>query len=165
MASISNKFKTELLRINGPTAALWLQYFNLVTLLKKFIDSERRGDWNGHLNCVQKMIPFFHASGHFQYAKCAHLYVQDMVALQSNHSQVFKEFADKGYFTINRTGSRWAGVWSNMTIEQTLMRSMKTSGGLTRRGITNSVIAKWVGGATAIRSLLECHIFKLRATC
>ena len=66
----------ESLKENGPTAALWVQYFNMVTLMKKFIDSERRGDWDGHLACVQQMIPFFHASGHFQYAKCAHLYVK-----------------------------------------------------------------------------------------
>lgn len=161
LASISSKFKNALDRIkeNGPTAALWVLYFNMVTLMKKFIDSERCGDWSGHLNCVQQMIHFFHASGHFQYAKCSHLYVQDMVALQSSNPRVFKEFAaEKGYFAINRTGSRWAGVWSDMTVEQTLMRSMKTSGGLTRRGITDSVLAKWVGGspgATAICLSLE----------
>lgn len=72
---------------------------------------------------------------------------------------MFKDFADKGYFTINQTASCWAGVWSDMTIEQTLMRSIKSSGGLTRgRGITDSVLAKWVGGspgATAICSSLE----------
>ena len=158
LASILNKFKNELDRVkeNGPTAALWVQYFNMVSLMKKFIDSERRGDWNGHLACVQNMIPFFHASGHFQYAKCAHVYVQDMLALKTSHPHVFKDFADKGYFTINRTASRWAGVWSDMTIEQTLMRSIKSSGGLTRgRGITDSVLAKWDGGspgATAICS-------------
>ena len=72
---------------------------------------------------------------------------------------MFKDFSDKGYFTINRTASRWAGVWSDMTIEQTLMRSIKSSGGLTRgRGITDSVLAKWIGGspgATANCSSLE----------
>lgn len=104
------------------------------------------------------MIPFFHASGHFQYAKCAHIYVQDMVELKAREPLLFKEFEDKGYFTTNRTGSRWAGVWSDMTIEQTSMRSMKTSGGLIRRGITDSVVAKWVLGlteATAICMSLE----------
>jgi hypothetical protein len=114
----------ESLKENGPTAAFWVQYFNMVTLMKKFIDSERRGDWDGHLVCVQQMIPFFHASGHFQYAKCAHLYVQDMIQLEYNHPQAYKEFAEKAYFTINRTGTPWSGVWSDMVIEQTLMRSM-----------------------------------------
>lgn len=64
--------------------------------MNKFIDCERRGDWGGHLNCVQQMIPFFHASGHFQYAKCADIYVQDMLALQFSNPHVNKEFANMG---------------------------------------------------------------------
>lgn len=112
LSSVSNKLKDVIERVkeNGPTAALWVQYFNMLTLMKKFIDSERCGVWNGHLNCAHQMIPFFHASGHFQYAKCAHIYVQDMVELKAREPLLFKEFEDKGYFTINRTGSRWAGV-------------------------------------------------------
>lgn len=155
------KFQThmESLKENGPTSTLWVQYFNMVTLMKKFIDCERRGDWDGHLVCVQQMIPFFHASGHFHYAKCAHIYVQDMIHLKESHPQAYKEFAEKGYFTINRTGKPWAGVWSDMVIEQTLMRSMKSSGGLTRgRGITDSVLTKWICGSpagTAICTSLE----------
>lgn len=36
-------------------------------------------------------------------------------------------------------------MWTDMTIEEVLMRSMKCSGGLTHgRGITDSVSAKWV---------------------
>lgn len=46
-----------------------------------------------------------------------------------------------------------------MTIEQTLMRSMKSCGGLTRgRGITDSTLSKWLKGTTishAICSSLE----------
>ncbi len=161
LLSILTKFQNHLetLEENGPTAALWLQYFNMVTLMKKYIDCERCGDWEGHLACVQQMTPFFHACGHFQYAKCAHLYVQDMLQLKNSHPQVYKEFAEKGFFSINRTGTPWAGVWSDMVIEQTLMRSMKSSGGLTRgRGITDSVLTRWIcgsPGSTAICTSLE----------
>ncbi|KAJ8877079.1 hypothetical protein PR048_021531 [Dryococelus australis] len=55
--------KLEQLRGNGPIAALC--------------------DWNVHLKCVQQMIPFFHASDHFAYAKSCHLYLQDMLKLPS----------------------------------------------------------------------------------
>ena len=75
---------------------LWVQFFEMVTLMKNFIHSERRGDWNGHWACVQQMIPFFHASGHFQYIKCAHLYVQDMIKLKNSHPQAYKKFEEKG---------------------------------------------------------------------
>ncbi|KAJ8897683.1 hypothetical protein PR048_003033 [Dryococelus australis] len=50
-------------------------------------------------------------------------------------------------------------MWSDMAIEQTLMSDMKSKGGLTQgRGLSDSVLAKWVGSArtaTAMCSSLE----------
>lgn len=55
---------------------------------------------------------------------------------------------DFGYSSVNRSGKRWAGVWSDMAIEQSLMCGMKSKGRLTRgQGMTDSTLAKWIGGA------------------
>lgn len=58
---VQQKLNNELSRLkdNGPTAALWVQYFNMITLMKKFITAQRCGDWQGHLSCAQQMIPIF----------------------------------------------------------------------------------------------------------
>jgi len=64
-------------------ARLWVQYFCMVSIAKKFIRAERMGDWEAHLNSIKNMLPYFHASGHFLYAKSAHLYLQDMLKLQN----------------------------------------------------------------------------------
>ena len=47
MKNICNKLVLELekLEINGPTSKLWIQHFNMVTLLKNFIEAERSGDF------------------------------------------------------------------------------------------------------------------------
>lgn len=81
---IKNKFLFHLrsLKNNGPTSELWVQYFHMVTILKKIIEAEKSGDFELHLKCVEQMIPYFHASGHFLYAKSAHLYLQDMTKLE-----------------------------------------------------------------------------------
>lgn len=50
---------------------------------------------------------------------------------------ILRKFTENGYFTIRRTDKFWSGVWSDMTIEQTLMRSMKATGGLTHGIIPN----------------------------
>ena len=48
-------------------------------------------------------------------------------------------------FKIPRRNKFWSGVASHMTIEQTLMRSILSVGGLTRgRGIKESVMSKWI---------------------
>lgn len=71
----------------GNTAKLWTQYFRMVSLSKQFLAAERMGDWKLHLECIELMIPFFHAAGHFHYAKSARLYLQDMRSLEKKWIQ------------------------------------------------------------------------------
>lgn len=157
--TLMTKFTDALCKLesNGPTAKLWVLYFRMVTLMKQFIQAERTGDWNLHLDTVQKMLPFFHAAGHFFYAKCAQLYLQDMLELERKMDPLeYDKFTKKGYFTIRRTNKFWSGIWSDMTIEQVLMKSMKSYGGLTRgRGMTDSVLSRWTLGMVYLHNI--CH--------
>ncbi|CAG9820707.1 unnamed protein product [Phaedon cochleariae] len=166
--TVANKLQNQLQKLenNGPTAKLWILYFRMVTLLKQFIEAERTGNWTLHLETIQKMLPFFHASGHFFYAKSCHLYLQDMLNLQDKMDPTeFESFTTKGYFTIRRSDKFWSGIWTDMTIEQTLMRTMKSIGGLTHgRGITDSVLTKWTLGMTFLHNVCDviedfCGIF------
>ena len=59
-----------------------------------------------------------------------------MSCLQDDHPEIYKHFED-GLHVIRRRDRYWAGLSSDIVIEQVLIRSIKTSGGLTRgRGIT-----------------------------
>jgi len=92
------------------------------------------------------MLPYFHSSGHLSYAKYAQHYVQQMEDLPNFLSKEdLKKFVTLGYFAIRRTEQFWSGNWSDMVIEQDLMRAIKVSGGLTHgRGMTDSNLAKFV---------------------
>jgi hypothetical protein len=127
------------------TAKLWKQYFQQVQLIRLFVRAERCGDWELHMDCVRCMLPYFHAGGHILYAKSAHLYYQQMVELRSQMTDSeFSKFTTDGFFTVRRSSKVWAGIWTDMTIEQVLMRAMKTQGGVTRgRGLTDSVLNRW----------------------
>ena len=120
------------------TAKMWMNYVKCVSVIRLFMRAERTGDWNLHLYCISQMIPLFHAAGHFAYAKSARLYLQQMGNLAQHMPQAeYKQFPEKGYFTIRRTERFWGGNFSDQTIEQGLMRLLKTSGGMTHgRGIT-----------------------------
>ena len=60
-------------------------------------------------------------------------------------AEEYRQFTEKGFFTIRLLERFWNGVFSDQTIEQSLMRLLKTSGGMTRgRGITDSTLTKWV---------------------
>ena len=123
-----------------------MQYFEQVNLMRLFLRAERLGDWELHLHAIRKMLPHFHASAHLPYAKSAHLYVQQMEELSMKmNAEEYEQLTQKGFFTIRRSDKLWAGIWSDMTIEQVLMRSLKSSGGLTHgRGVTECTLARWV---------------------
>lgn len=63
--------------------------------------------------------------------------------------------SQNGFFTIRRTDKFWSGIYSDMTIEQTLMKSMKVEGGLIERGITDSTVNKWILGISSAYNVCE----------
>ena len=134
-----------------------MQYFRLVAIVKLFIRAERCGDWDLHTYSVKLMIPYLHGTGHLHYAKSSQVYLQQMIKLERDMTpEEFNKFATKGFFTIRRSDKFWSGIWTDMTIEQVVMRAIKTNGGLTRgRGIAPSVLAKWVHAMPATSKVIR----------
>ena len=126
----------------GRTAKVWIQHFDHVITLLRFIRAERTGDWDLHIMSVREMLHTFHAAVYLPYAKSAQLYLQEMERIEEIlHADDFEKYINQGCFTILRTNKFWAGVWTDMTIEQVLMKMMKVQGGLTRgRGITDTAL-------------------------
>ena len=115
----------------------------MIDILRRYIRAERTGNWELHLQTLSEMLPFLAASGHNNYTKSVWIYLQQMSHLQEDHPEVYKHFR-KGLHVIRRSDRYWAGLSSDLVIEQVLMRSMKTSGGLTRgRGMTEQQRVIW----------------------
>ena len=122
----------KLLGDSSRTAKLWLQYLYYIDIVRLFIRTERVGDWDLYLISVKKMINLFAATGHINYAKCARLHLQNMLYLKKRHPWVYERFRGGGLHTVRRSDKYWAGIWADLTIEQVMMRAIKTKGGLTR---------------------------------
>ena len=101
------------------TACLWLQYMDMMDILRRFIKAERTGNWGLHLHTVREMLPYVLAAGHTLYGKSAYVYLNNKLELESHE--------------IRRSDRYWVGLSSDLVIEQVLMRSVKTTGGLMRR--------------------------------
>ena len=135
------------------TSKLWLQYMEMINLLRKFLKAERTGNWLLHLQTLQEMLPYFAAAGHNLYTKSAYIYIQQMLELEEKHPDIHTCFMS-GYHVVRRSDRYWAGLSSDLVIEQTLMRSMKTSGGLTHgRGVDESQRTQWVLSMPACSSI------------
>ena len=122
----------EKLKSESRTAKLWILYMFYMQVLKDFIRAERTGNWSLHVQSVGKMLNLFAATGHIHYAKCARLYLQQMLQLEQNFPWVYGRFNEEDFHTVRRSSRFWAGFWTDLTIEQVLMRSVKSRGGLTR---------------------------------
>ncbi len=110
----------------------------MVDIAKVFIWAERTGKLKMHVQAVEHTLPFFAAAGHNNYAKCARVYLQKMRGLEKNRGDVYN-LLSAGHFTLRRHSKLWAGIWTDMFIEQTLMRFTKSRCGLTRgRSMGNS---------------------------
>ena len=126
------------------TAKLWFQYMDMICILRDFIKAERTGNWNMHLESLKSMLSYFAASGHNLYVKSAWKYINQMEHLKEQKTEA-AAFFETGYHVIRRTDTFWAGISSDLAIEQALMRSIKTTGGLTRgRGMSESQRALWI---------------------
>ena len=118
------------------TSIPWLQYLDLVSILQMFIKAERMANWKLHLQTVQYMFLYFAASDHSLYAKSAYVSLQIMLRPPETHLDAHRKFME-GYHVVRRSDRFWAGLSTDLIIEQVPMRSIKTHGGLTRgKGMT-----------------------------
>ena len=64
LQQIKSKLKKKKKSMTMRTARFWLQYQNMIDILKKMIMAEWTGHWNLHLQAVFDMLPYHSASGH-----------------------------------------------------------------------------------------------------
>lgn len=136
--------KATMLAESSCTAALWIQYMNMIDILRSFIRAKWTSNWELHLRTLTEMLPYLAAAGHNLYVKCARLYLQEMASLPNDHPDVHEKFMS-GYHSVGRRDRFWGGLYTDLIIEQVLMRSVKTSGGLTiGKGINKHQRLVWL---------------------
>ena len=136
------KNKVDTLSKESRTAALWINYIKYVSIVQLFIDAERRSDWISHVTASKLMLNLFAATGHNNYAKSCRLYIQSISELMKSYPEMHQQFM-LGQHTLRRTTSGWSGLWTDLSIEQILMKSLKGRSGIIGRGISENVMFVW----------------------
>ena len=146
--------KMEKLESKSRTAKLWFQYMKYVNIVKLFIFSERTGNWPLHLESCSLMLNLYSATGHVNYAKSTRLYFQLMCELPSTHPELHNAFIQGQYHSVWKSDRYWGGLWIELVIEQSMMRTLKSRGGLTRgHGMSESVNLTWIHSMHACGSI------------
>ena len=105
-------------------------YIDMVSIACKLTEADRSGNWMLHREALREMLPYFAASGHYLYAKSTYLYLQTMDELEHSNPKVYEMFLN-GFHVVHRTEFNWSGLPPDLVIEQELMCSLKSTGGMT----------------------------------
>ena len=99
--------------------------------------AERASSWKLHLQVLSKMLNL--QTAHANYLRCIHLYLQEIRNLPQTDPW-FSDWFVSEELTVRGISKSWTRIWTDLPIEQTLMRSIKRSGGLTvGRGMTENI--------------------------
>ena len=116
----------------------------MIDLLRRFISAERTGSWKLSLQSLYEMLPYLAAAGHNLYLKSVFHYLETMQTLPESYPNVCQAFQN-GVHVVRRSDRYWAGLSPDLVIEQVLMRSAKTTGGMTRgKGLTERQCTQWL---------------------
>lgn len=137
----SRKRKNNLQKLQ--IARLWLQYMEMVDILRRLLQAKWIGDWALHLQSLFDMLLYLAASGHNLYLKSVHIYLQKMSKLQDQNPEVYNHFSE-GLHVVWRSGRPGEGLSTDLVIEQCLMSNIKTIRGLTQgRGLIENQRLVW----------------------
>ena len=86
------EFKKELRDVKkfGPTSSFWSSFIEMMDILFAFQRSLKHGDWQSHLQATEKMLPYFFAYDHQNYARYLTYYWVEMTALSKTHPKFIK---------------------------------------------------------------------------
>ena len=125
------------------TSKLWVDCFiKPVFLMMLYVRAERESEWPLHLVAVKRMLPYFFASGHVNYARYGLYYLRSMESLQGEELSMFM----RGEHVMYHVPGLWNGIWSDMYIETTFMRYGHGPGGIIGITLKPETLKTWALG-------------------
>lgn len=105
---------------NAPTVLYWVTVREYLSLMCRFVEGQRLGDWQQTLSTLHEMCPWFFTFGHTNYARWLPVFLRDMAKLQEKHPSVHEAFMN-GKFSVQRG----EGKCSMMALDQSQEHSVK----------------------------------------
>ncbi len=137
------------------TAMLWLQYLDMISILQRFIKAKRDGQLETTPSNSTIHVAIFRSIWSFTLCKVC-------IRITANHAMSARNSsrcAPEMHGRIPRGEMQrhvWAGLFTDLIIEQVLMISINTHGGLTRgKGMTENQRLVWVLSMPVCASINE----------
>jgi hypothetical protein len=141
---------------NSRTPKLWLEYGEMIQLMRNLLKSERLGLWLEHLNTCKELLPYLLSAGHNLYAKSLTLYIDEMEKLPFKKPDLYQCFL-QGLHVVRRNERYWGGSSTDLIIESTLNRDFKETAGPTRgSGVTEDIRNVWLASRPDCAQVNNC---------
>ena len=127
----------------GPMSEFWNSFLTMVDIMLDYIKSIRLADWNLHLQSMERMLKWFHAYDHTNYARHFTYCWADQQNLSEKHPMIYEEFIN-GNFSVQRTKGKFNMLPPDQVIEQTINKEQKGPGGIIGFSTSPGTVQRWV---------------------
>ena len=97
--------------------------------LHNLISVDREGDWEGHLQAIQDLLPVFCQADCISYLRYATWYLEKLRRLDQKHPDIHTGFL-AGWFVVQTSVGTPKALSPDMELEQTVNPSQKGSDGI-----------------------------------
>ena len=147
------RFQNEIQNEFGPTPSFWNSYLDMVQTLLDYQRSLRTGDWNLHLRATEKMLPWFHAYDHFNYARHFTYYWCTQQNLGDTHTGLHQAYLNQ-HFSAKKTVGRFNRLPADQVIEQTINKEQKGKGSIIGSSASEGTVQRWILKSHIVASLM-----------
>jgi hypothetical protein len=137
----------------SPQFKYWLMTLNFEILILMFITSLRSGNFELYKASLTKLMPWFFALDHHNYARWLSVHIRDMNLLHITHPPMHKEFSD-GKFVVYKSKAPFSSIAIDQAHEQN-NALVKGDGGAV--GLTENAAAlrRWMVAGPEVATLIE----------
>ena len=101
----------------------------MIDLIKYFISSDREGNWQLHVSCVQSSKAILQEFDAVNYLRYGSYYLEKIKILEVEHPELYRRFVMSEFVVRDSVGS-FNAVTPEMKLEQSIQRASKSQGGI-----------------------------------
>ena len=114
---------------NGKLSEVWVSYLDLVDILQAMKRASREDDWDLHLSCIRKLIPWCFAYDNINYVRYLSSYQSEMSHLEDEHPHVFTHLKSGGFAVQLGEDNPFGKIPVDQACEETVNKDTQTPGG------------------------------------
>ena len=136
-----------------PLFQYWSITMELQSAVLTFVYSLRAGDFQLYLESIEKLIPYFFAFNHTNYARWLPIHFLDMINLKEKHPDLYEKFV-QGCFVVRKSQRAFSGISIDQAHEQN-NKYVKGDGGEIGLTENSTQLLRWMTAGPEVARLIN----------